>query len=66
MIRGKNGCKLQLGYGRAIIPLPAVGTTQSHAGVPGKIDFYFSKGHRLAYFLFIFYVKVSAVRGIFV
>ena len=42
-----------------------VGPGQSHAGGPGKIDFYSSKGHRLAY-LFVFHIKFSAVWGIFV
>ena len=37
------------------------GPGQNHAGGPGKFDFYSSKGHRLAYYLFIFQVKFSAV-----
>ena len=42
------------------------GPGQSHAGGPGKFDFYSSKGHRLGYYLFIFYLEFSAVWGIFV
>ena len=52
-------------WGGAVIPLPKASPGQVHAGGPGKIDLYCSKGHRLAY-LFIFYVKFSAVWGIFV
>ena len=37
------------------------GSGQSHAGGPGKSEFYCSKGHTLAYYLFIFHVKFSAV-----
>ena len=50
----------------AVIPLPAAGPGQSHAGGPGKINFDCSKGHRLAYYLFIFNIKFSAAWGIFV
>ena len=44
------------------------GGGQSHAGGPEKFDFpeNFSKGHRLAHYLFIFHVKFIAVGGIFV
>ena len=45
---------MQLGSGRAVNPLPTAGPGKSHAGEPGKFDFYYSKGHRLAYYLFIF------------
>ena len=57
---------MQLGSDEAKIPLPAAGPGQSHAGGPGKCDCYCSKGHRLAYYLFIFYVKFSAAWRIFV
>ena len=50
---------MQLGSEGAKIPLPAAGPGQSHAGRPGKFDFYCSKRHRLAYYLFIFYIKFS-------
>ena len=52
---------MQLGSGGAVILLPAAGPGESHTGRPGKFDFYCSKCHRLAYYLFIFYVKFSAV-----
>ena len=52
---------MHLGPGEALIPLPAVGPGQSHAEGPGKFDFYCSEGHGLAYYLFIFHVKFSAV-----
>ena len=45
---------MQLGSGGAVIPLPTAGPGQSHAGGPEKIDFHCSKGHKLAYYLFIF------------
>ena len=51
---------MQLGFGGVVIPLLAVGPGQSNALGPGKFNFYCSKGHRLAY-LFIFYIKFSAV-----
>ena len=57
---------MQLGSGGAVIPLSAVGPGQTHAGVPGKFDFYSSKDHHRLYYSFIFYVKFSAVLGIFV
>ena len=57
---------MQLGSGGAVIPLSAVGPGQAHAGVPGKFDFYCSKDHHRLYYSFIFYVKFSAVLGIFV
>ena len=57
---------MQLGSEGAKIPLPAAGPGQSHAGRPGKFDFYCSKRHRLAYYLFIFYIKFSVAWGIFV
>ena len=51
---------MQLGSEGAKILLPVAGPGQSHVGRPGKINFYCSKGHRLAYYLFIFYIKFSA------
>ena len=57
---------MQVGSEKTKIPLPAVGPGQSHAGEPGKFDFQCSKGHRLAYYLFIFYIKFSAAWRIFV
>ena len=57
---------MQLASGGAVILLPAAGPGESHTGGPGKFDFYCSKCHRLAYYLFIFYVKFSALWGIFV
>ena len=57
---------MQLGSGRVVIPLPGVGPWQGHVGGPGKFNFYCSKCHRLAYYLFIFYIKFSVVGGIFV
>ena len=36
---------MQLGSGGAVIPLPAAGPEQSHAGGPEKF-----KGHRIAYY----------------
>ena len=53
---------MQLGSGRAVIPLSAADPGQSHAWGPGKFDFFCSKG-----ILFIhFYIKFSAAWGIFV
>ena len=57
---------MQLGSERTKIPLPKVGPGQNHAGGPGKFDFNCSKGHRLGYYLFIFYIKFSAAGIIFV
>ena len=45
---------MQLEFEKANTPLPEADPGQSHAGGPGKFDFYYSKGHRLAYYLFIF------------
>ena len=45
---------MQLGFEGANFPLPETGPKQSHAGRPEKFDFDCSKGHRLAYYLFIF------------
>ena len=56
---------MQLESGGTAIPLPAVGPEHSHAGGQGKFDFYCSKGHKLMYYLLIFYIKFSAVWGIF-
>ena len=55
---------MQLGPGGDVIPLPTASPGQAHAGEAVKLNFYYSKGHRLTY-LFIFYVKFSAVGGIF-
>ena len=52
---------MQLGSGGAVIPLPAEGPRKSPAGGEGKFDFFGSKGRRLAYYLFIFHIKFSAV-----
>ena len=52
---------MQLGPGRVVILVPAVGPWQSHAGAPEKFNFYCSKGHRVACYLFIFYIKFSAI-----
>ena len=56
---------MQLGSGGAVIPLPAAGPRKSPARGPGIFDFYCPKGHWLAYYLFTFHVKLSAVWGIF-
>ena len=48
---------MPFGSGGALIPLTAAGLGQSHAEGPGKFDFYCSKGHRLANYLFKFYIK---------
>ena len=61
VIREKNGVLNAAGVWGAVITLPAAGPGQSHAREPGKFDFYCSKGHRLAYYLFIFHVRFSAV-----
>ena len=52
---------MQLRSGVAVIPLPAAGAGQNPAGGPGKFDFYCSKSCRLAYYLFTFHIKFSAV-----
>ena len=57
---------MQLGSIGAVIPLPTAGPGQVHAEVPGNFGFYCSKDRRLACYLFIFYLKFSAVRTIFV
>ena len=57
---------MQLGSIGAVIPLPTAGPGQIHAEVPGNFGFYCSKDRRLACYLFIFYLKFSAVRTIFV
>ena len=57
---------MQLGPEGYKVPLPAVIPGQSHAGGPGKFDFNCSKGHRLAYYLFIYYINFSATWRIFV
>ena len=57
----KNGVLNTAGrWGSCDFPLE-VGPGQSHAGGPGKFDFYCSKDQRMTYYLFIFYVKFSAV-----
>ena len=48
---------MQLRSRGAVIHVTAVSRGQSHTEAPGKFDFYCSKGHRLAYYLFNFYVK---------
>ena len=57
---------MQLASAVAVIPLPTAGPGQSHAGGPRKFDFYCSRGHRLVYYLSIFYVEFGAVWEIFV
>ena len=57
---------MQLGSEAAKIHLPTAGPGQSHAGRPGKFGFCCSKRLRLAYYLFIFYIKFSAASEIFV
>ena len=52
---------MQLGSEGAVIPLPAAGPGQSHAGGPEKFEFFCSKGH-IIYWLIIysfFYIKCS-------
>ena len=55
---------MQVGSEGTVIPVPVLGPEQSHPGGQGKFDFYCSKGHKLLYLL-TFYVKFSAVWGIF-
>ena len=50
---------MQLGSGGAVIPLPTVGPGQISDW--GLLDFFCSKGHRLAYYFLIFLGKFSAV-----
>ena len=57
---------MQLGSEEDKIPLPAACPGHSHAGEPRKFHFYCSKGHGLAYYLFIIYIKFNAVWRIFV
>ena len=57
---------MQLESEGAKVPLTAAGPGQSHAGGPGKFDFNCSKGHRLAYYLYIFYIKSIAAWRIYV
>ena len=45
---------MQLGSGAAVIPLPVTSPGQTHAWGPGKVDFYYAKGYRLAYLLISF------------
>ena len=51
---------MQLYSEGAKIRLTAAGPAESHAGGPGQFDFSCSKCHRLAYYLYIFYIKFSA------
>ena len=57
---------MQLESEGAKVPLTTAGPGQSHAGGPEKFDFNCSKDHRLAYYLYIFYIKFSAAWRIFV
>ena len=50
----------------AVIPLPTAALGKNLVAGPEKFDFYYSKGRRLAYYFFTFYVKFSAAWGIFV
>ena len=57
---------MQLRFGGVVIPLPPPASPgHSHAGEPGKFNFYFSKGQRLAYYLFICYVKFTAEKFLY-
>ena len=49
---------MQMTSGGAVMLLPEAAPGQSHAGRPGKFFFYWSKGYRLAYYLFIFLHKI--------
>ena len=51
---------MQLESEGAKVPLTTAGPGQSHAGGPEKFDFNCSKDHRLAYYLYIFYIRFSA------
>ena len=66
VIHEKIECLMQLGSEGAKVSLTAAGPGQSHTRRPGKVDFNCSEGHRLADYLFIFYVKFSANWKIFV
>ena len=44
----------------AVIPLPTATLGKNPVAGPEKFDFYYSKGQRLAYYFFTFYVKFSA------
>ena len=57
---------MQLGSRGIVISLPQQVQGSAVLGGLGKFDFYCPKGQRMTYYLFIFYVKFSAVRGIFV
>ena len=57
---------MQLGSGGAVIPLPAAGPGKSSAGGSGKFDFTCSKDRWLAYCLFTYHIKFSAVWGVLV
>ena len=61
MIHEKNGALNAAGVWGSYGSLSAVGRGQRDAGGPGKFDFYCSGGRTLAYYLFIFHVKFSAV-----
>ena len=58
-----RGDVIPLSTGGDVIPLRE--SWASPCWEPAKLNFYCSKGHKLAY-LFIFNVKFSAVQGIFV
>ena len=45
---------MQLESEGPVFLLPEASPGQSHAGEPGKANFYCSKDHRLVYYLFIF------------
>ena len=61
----KSACIKACSRGAAV-PLLAAGLGQSHVAGLRKFDFHCLKGHWLAYYLFIFYVNLSAARGILV
>ena len=67
VIHEKNGVLNATGvWGDLWFPSPQQVQGRALWGVPGKCDFYCSKDCRLAYNLFIFYLKFSGVWGIFI
>ena len=52
---------MQLESGGVVIPLPAASLAKSSAEGLGKLDFNCLNCRRLAYYLFTFHVKFSAV-----